>query len=257
MARTIHLQPLSKLTKKDVINILNSFDISGEIIDNGNRNTIKIIDVAGLPYNIKAFKVPNFINKIVYRFFRKSKAERSFLYANKLLELGINTPQPEAYVTYQSALFFGRSYYISTHLNYDFTIRKLIDDPEFENYETIVREFTKFTFKLHEKGVKFLDHSPGNTLIKKELESYKFYLVDLNRMKFKEMSFEERMQNFARLSSKDVMLDIMSNEYSKLINKPESLVKERMSYYSNAFRTKFKKKQNFKKKYFFWRHNKN
>ena len=110
---------------------------------------------------------------------------------------------------------------------------------------------------MHEKGIHFLDHSPGNTLIKKTDSGYDFYLVDLNRMNFKTLTYDERLANFARLSPKDYMLDIISDEYAKLINKPHEEVKERMYFFSKKFSSGFKKKEAFKKKYYFWRKKKN
>jgi len=257
MAEKVIIHKNSSLKTKAVKEALNRFNNEGELIGTGYRNVIKILEIDGVKYNIKAFKVPNVINKIVYRFFRKSKAERSFLYAEKLLNNGILTPSPEAYVEYFSLFVFGKSYYISKQLDYDFTIRKLIDEPQCEDYDSILRQFTQFTFGLHEKGIHFLDHSPGNTLIKKENNGYRFYLVDLNRMEFKTLSDDERFANFARLSPKDYMLDIISEEYAKLINRPHEEVRERMYHFSEKFSSGFKKKEAFKKKYYFWRKKKN
>lgn len=253
MSVTIKIHKNSALTKEKLMTAIEKFDQTDELIGNGYRNIIKIVTIDGQPYNIKEFKVPNLVNKIVYRFFRKSKAERSFLYAQRLLKLDILTPSPEAFVEYKTLLIFGSSYYVSKQLDYDFTIRKLIDEPQCDDYDNILRQFTQFTFKLHDNEIHFLDHSPGNTLIKKEGNTYKFYLVDLNRMEFKTLSFNERMNNFARLSPKDYMLDIISDEYAKLINKPHAEVKERMYFFSQKFSSSFKKKEAFKKKYFFWR----
>jgi hypothetical protein len=253
MSVTIKIHPNSVLTKDKLMATIANFENEGELIGTGYRNVIKIIDIDGLLYNIKGFKVPNLVNKIVYKFFRKSKAERSFLYAEKLLASGILTPTPEAFIEFKSPFYFGRSYYISKQLDYDFTIRKLIDEPECDDYDNILRQFTQFTFQLHEKGIHFLDHSPGNTLIKKIGGDYEFYLVDLNRMDFKTLSYDERLANFARLSPKDYMLDIISDEYSKLINKPHAEVRERMYFFSQKFSSSFKKKEAFKRKYYFWR----
>ncbi len=256
MALHIKIDDNSKLTKTQVLEAIDTFEDPQKLVGVGIRNVIKIIEINGHRYNIKGFKIPNLVNKIAYRFFRSSKAERSFLYAHKLLESGILTPYPEAFVEKTSLLFFGRSYYVSKQLNYDFTIRKLIDEPDFEDYDNILRQFTKFTFDLHEKGIQFLDHSPGNTLIKQNGNSYTFYLVDLNRMAFKTLSFDERVANFARLSPTGYMLDVISDEYAKLTKTPHELVKERMYFFSQKFSTGFKKKEAFKKKYFFWRNKK-
>src|SRR5690606_12003186 len=125
----------------------------------------KLFKLEDKTLNVKSFKVPNAINKVVYRFFRKSKAQRSYEYANKLVQLGIGTPQPIAYFELPKALTFYKSYYISEHAAYDFTYRELNHDFEMESHEAILRAFTRFTFDLHQKEVHFLDHSPGNTLI--------------------------------------------------------------------------------------------
>jgi serine/threonine protein kinase len=219
----------------------------------GDRNIIKIINVDGNEINIKAFKTPNIVNKIVYRFFRKSKAERSFEYANKLLELGIGTPKPLAYFEYRSLLSFCKSFYVSEQLDCDITYRELINDFNYPDYDNILRAFTRFTYSLHEKGILFLDHSPGNTLIKKNGDNYDFYLVDLNRMNFGKLDFETRIKNFARLSKHKQMVEVMSDEYAKCIGEDYEKVFTLMWKDVQEFRAKFTRKIAFKKKFKFWK----
>tara|TARA_R110002096_G_scaffold106741_5_gene234477 strand:- start:4815 stop:5579 length:765 start_codon:yes stop_codon:yes gene_type:complete len=245
-------EDLSQNSKDEITKAVREFDtIKGGF---GKRNFIKNITIEDINLNIKSFKIPNLVNKIVYRFFRKSKARRSYEYGNKLLKLGINTPKPFAYIEYCSWFTFLNSYYISEQYNNDFTYRELIYNLENPNSEEILRAFTRFTFKLHENGINFLDHSPGNTLIKKVGNNYEFYLVDLNRMKFHAMTFEERMKNFAKLSPKDLMLDIMSDEYSKLYSgKTKEEISKTMYHYSLKFSTYYIRQEAFKKKYYFWR----
>ncbi|WP_339894264.1 lipopolysaccharide kinase InaA family protein [uncultured Algibacter sp.] len=221
----------------------------------GTRNVIKIIPINNVELNIKAFKTPNIVNQIVYKYFRKSKARRSFEYANRLLNSGINTPLPIAFFEYTNFLFFKKSFYVSEQFKYDFTIRELTRNNDYPDFENIIRQFTRFTFQLHENQINFLDHSPGNTLIKKiDEDTYDFYLVDLNRMKFMPMIFDDRMKNFAKLSPRDKILEVISNEYAKLYpNKNEKEIRERMHDFSIEFSSKYTNRENFKKKYFFWR----
>ena len=69
---------------------IESFQEEGEKLGNGDRNEIKLFKCEdGLILNIKSFKVPNLINQVAYKHLRKSKARRSFEYAQKLQELGI------------------------------------------------------------------------------------------------------------------------------------------------------------------------
>jgi len=69
----------------DIQSVLNEIYDKGEIVYQA-RNLIKSIAVADEKWNIKIFKIPHLINKVVYRYFRKSKAQRSFEYAQLLLE---------------------------------------------------------------------------------------------------------------------------------------------------------------------------
>ena len=67
---------------------IKNFDHEGKLIRD-SRNTVKVFKVDDLYINIKRFKRPNFINQLVYSFFRSTKARRSFFYANKLLDLSL------------------------------------------------------------------------------------------------------------------------------------------------------------------------
>ena len=241
-----------KSFNKDLEDFVLSFDSNGEYYQN-TRNKLKLFNLNNLTINVKAFRVPNIFNQIAYKFFRKSKAQRSFEYANKLIAMGIGTPQPIAYFEFTTPFLFKKSYYISEHLEYDLTYRELTTNFDYPDYENILRAFTRFTFELHEKNIHFLDHSPGNTLIKKNKDHYDFYLVDLNRMKFKPMDFKTRIKNFSRLTIHKSMVEIMSDEYAKLSNEDYSKVFDLMWSYTENFQIKYHGKKRLIKKLIFWK----
>jgi hypothetical protein len=247
--------PSFKTSNNQIINCINEFDNEGILFGDGQRNKIKLFDLDGKTINIKSFKIPNLINQIAYKYFRKSKARRSYEYANRLIENGIGTPQSIAYAENFKLLGLEKSFYISEHLQAELTFRELVLQPYYPDHENILRQFTRFTFDLHQKGIEFLDHSPGNTLIKKGTEgNYHFYLVDLNRMNFHDvMDFDSRMRNFNRLTPKTEMLAIMSDEYAKLYSKKYDEVFAKMCFYTNDFQMKFHRKIARKKKLLFWR----
>ena len=234
--------------------ILN-FEQTGQNFVLGNRNTIKIFELASTTINIKSFKRPNYINKIIYCFFRKSKAQRSFEFASRLVAMQIGTPAPIAY--YESIGFMGLkdSFYVSEHLENVVEFREVVQNMFFEDRENVIRKFTQFCYELHEKGVEFLDHSPGNTLIKDNNDgTYSFYLVDLNRMKFHEsIDFQTRMNNLSHLTPQKEMIVIMSNEYAQLLGVNESLVFETMWKMTESFQFRYHRKKRIKKKLKFWK----
>lgn len=239
--------------KGEIVDIIHHFEERGEQLGSGVRNKIRLFDLQGMRVNVKSFKVPNAINKIAYRFFRRSKAERSYTYAETLLEKGIGTPRPIAYAEESSGTSFLKSYYVSEHLEYDLTYRELVQQSDYPQREEILRAFSRFTFDLHEKGVEFLDHSPGNTLIQINNGKYKFFLVDLNRMNFKELTFKERMKNFSRLTPKKEMIRTMASEYAPLIQRSEEEVFQKMWHYTEEFQKGFQRKKEIKKKLKFWK----
>jgi tRNA A-37 threonylcarbamoyl transferase component Bud32 len=243
-----------KTEQSELDNFILNFDTQGVQfgkIKKNTRNLIKLFDLHGKTINIKSFKIPNIVNQIVYSFFRKSKAQRSFEYAKKLSELGIGTPEPIAYYEFTSFIMFKRSFYISEHLECDLTYRELTTNFNYPDHENILRAFTKFTFDLHEKGINFLDHSPGNTLIKKTDKGYEFFLVDLNRMEFKFMDFESRIKNMSRLTTQDDLIKIMSDEYAKLYNTSYNKVYNKLWEDINTFQDKIIRKKKLKKKLLF------
>ncbi len=245
-----------KFPQDKILTLIKGFDsIDGRPLGDGKRNRIKIFNLDNEEINIKSFKVPNLINKIVYKYFRKSKARRSFEYANDLLKNEIGTPYPIAFHEEYSIFGLEKSYYVSEHLETELTFRELVTIPNYPDHENILRKFTKFSFDLHEKGIEFLDHSPGNTLIKKVGEGqYDFFLVDLNRMNFHPtMNFESRMKNLRRLTPKQEMIVIMSSEYSKWYNKSEAVIFDALWKQTTEFQKKFARKKRIKKKLKFWK----
>ena len=119
------INPKYKYLEKDILNIPSIFDKTGTIIQD-NRNVIKILEIKGLLLNVKSFKQPHFINRIAYTYFRKSKAYRSFQYANKLIENNISTPEPVAYIEIIDGLLT-KSFYISIQVNIDMEFIALRD----------------------------------------------------------------------------------------------------------------------------------
>lgn len=232
--------------KSDILDLVNDFDRSGIELGNQKRNTIKLFNIGKRKINIKSFKSPNFINSLIYDTFRKSKAQRSYEYANKLINLGVLTPLPIAYIQNSSFIRLKQSYYISEHLDYDFTFREISRDLSFDDSVNALKAFTRFTYNLHEKGINFLDHSPGNTLIKKDRSGYDFYLVDLNRMEFKQMTLLDRMKNFSRLSHSEDVVKIMSCEYAECIGESDNYIYDLMWKEIMIFRSKVNRKRKLK-----------
>ncbi len=205
------------------------------------RNELKIITEAKKDIVVKAFKVPNILRRIIYTFFRDTKAKKSYEYS---LKIGEFTPQPIGYIEFYHQKLLADSYFLAENFEYDFTIREPLLDSCFDNKEKIFREFAKFTYELHQENIYHLDYSPGNILIKKNNDHFVFKIVDINRMQFKALSLNERLKNFSKLWAKDEDLEIIVKEYAELINSDEKKCVDK----SLAYSQRHKAKKNFKKR---------
>jgi serine/threonine protein kinase len=207
------------------------------------RDRLKIIKLDGIKTVVKSFKVPHIFNRIVYTFFRKSKAYKSYHNALRLQELGISTPQPIALIEFFESGLLAESYFISEFFDYDFTIRTPLLEP-LEDRKAIFTAFAAYTYDLHQAGVWHLDYSPGNILIKRIEEGYQFSIVDINRMVFRDISPLEGCENFNKLWAFDDELEIMGREYARLSGLDESTTIAEMKHHNDAN----KRVKNFKKR---------
>lgn len=226
--------------KDFLINIKEHFQSENHTIHKA-RNEIKIITHANHEYVIKSFKIPHIINKIVYSFFRDSKAKKSYENSIKISNF---VPKPIGYIEFTKFGLLHESYFVSEHFNYDFTIREPLLDVQFKNREEIFKSFAHFSHQLHEQGILHLDYSPGNILIKEEKGNYTFKIVDINRMQFKTLSLDERLKNFSMLWAKDDDMHIMAKEYARLSSADETYCIPKAIYYSQ----KLKNFKNMKKR---------
>ena len=181
-----------------------------------SRNEVKVFKVGNFLLNVKAFRIPNPINRIVYVYLRGSKAARSFQNARKFFALDIPTPQAVGFVDFIEGGILTNSYYISIHHHYDYTLRDALKF-QVNLRDEILRQWVRFTYlKLHKNGIFHLDYSPGNTLITPNEGHYEFSIVDLNRLEFGAVNFEKGLSNFCRLEADHKALNLIGTEYALL-----------------------------------------
>jgi len=204
------------------------------------RNELKIITHAGISTVVKSFKVPHLLNRIVYTFFRDSKAKKSYEYS---LKLGDFAPTPIGYIEFFTNGLLDESYFVSKEFVYDFTIREPLLEKDFPNREAVLKAFALFTLKLHNAGIFHEDYSPGNILIKEKNGEYIFKIVDVNRMRFFKLSCEDRAKNFSKLWASDEALSIIASEYAQVYGECDEFVKKALHY-----NLQNKKIKNFKKR---------
>ena len=189
-----------------------TFAQQGEVIYE-ERNQIRTMDAKGLPVVVKRFHRPAFLNRMVYSWFRKPKAQRAYENALELFKRGISTPEPVGYVLCGDGLLT-ESYLVTlpsrfTHTFYDFR------DGKIAGKEDLIAAFARFAASLHNAGVLHKDFSPGNILYGQENGEWQFELVDINRMRFGSVSPKEGCYNLCRLWGKSDFFETLSPVYAK------------------------------------------
>lgn len=219
--------------KSFVENLPTIFSSEGELIYK-ERNILKCYTVDGYNIVVKQYKKPHFINRIAYTFFRPTKAKRSYQYALKLLELGIETPAPIAYIEEFKCGLLTYSYLFSIYEKDFSIIRDLMDGIQVE--DELLNALALYIANLHQNGVLHLDISPGNLLYKKEENEIHFTAIDINRMQFpKVITTEMRYKNFNRLSENDEVLTKISKYYASATNLDEQETIDKIKKYSAKF----------------------
>lgn len=178
------------------------------------RNEIKVIEVNGLHLNIKQYKVPFIFNRIIYSFFRPSKASRAYRYALQILERGFETPEPVAYIQTMRGGLIDICYLVTLQSPYSRNFYEF-GEGDWQARKDILKAFALHTARLHEAGIYHRDYSPGNILFDKEGGKYVFSLVDINRMDFGPVNMEKGCANFARLWGKEGMFLFLAGEYAQ------------------------------------------
>ncbi len=233
--------------KNDILKIIDNFKTSGIVVGHGNRNTVKRFPIENVEFNFKSFKQHNVINRHVYKYYRKSKARRSFEYANLLLSKNFHTPAPVGYVEFFDFWGLTSSYYISEQLENCFPLSDVLYNHEFQDREFLIRKYAELIYNLHENGIEFIDNASGNFLIKSQNGGYHFYLVDLNRMNFHTVyEKDKRLSNFSRLTSDQEIISIVSAEYARLSGIPVQYCIDKINEASERTQRKRRLKQKLK-----------
>jgi hypothetical protein len=165
------------------------------------RNTVELAEISTHTFVIKKYKVPNFFNRIAYTFFRRSKAQRAYDNALRILRCGVRTPFPVAYIETQKKRLFHTGYFISEYLNLP-TLENFAMENTNEDMQQMKLDFTDFTISLHRKGILPLDYNPKNIFYYRDKtdKKYKFALTDINRAKFGKISrYKDTMYSFEQL----------------------------------------------------------
>ena len=196
--------------------IPHQFDHLGVIIKD-NRNVIKKVTTDEGTFVIKCFKGMYFFNRLAYSLFRKSKAARSYIYSGILNERGIDTPPHVSWIDCYSRGLLTASYFVSVYYPYR-TLKEFIEEEDESKKKSLFHHLAAFAKKLHSLEIYHRDFSVGNILVIPKDDGYTFAMVDLNRIKFRRVSYKQGLQNFTTLKISSDDMNLLISEYALLSN---------------------------------------
>ena len=182
----------------------------------GGRNTVKRFPRPDTNWVVKHYKRPNLIQRIAYTFFKPSKAERAYRYAQILQERGIDTPDGIAYIELKSHGLLSDCYFISPECTDRPIFPELVETPDYDR--TLADELATFFVEMHRKGILHGDLNLSNILYRKEADGkLHFTVIDTNRSQFKDSpSRHECLHNLMRVTHRRDLLDYIVRQYAAL-----------------------------------------
>lgn len=206
------------------------------------RNRVVRLDTSEAgPINIKEFRRPHLINRVIYGNIRQSKARRAYLNACRLLEMGFLTPQPIAWVEVTSNRLMSLSYLVTRQEDTLRDVRDLAVNPL---RLRLIDAIGMLMAQLHSQGVWMKDFSAGNILwhVDHVTDQIQLFLVDINRMKFNVHSRNRLMNNFRSISNDEAVLEQLAQAYSI----HSSIPYEKVIAQANTARRRFALRQRLK-----------
>lgn len=209
----IEINPLYSSSEAFVKRLPVSFQ-EGRLIYRG-RNEVRLFEDAGREFVVKRYKKPYFHQRVFYTFFGHSKARRAFDYALRLQALGIDTPDPVAYMEETGCCgLFSVGYFVSGYVA-DGNL-KYLERLSSSDREEMVRGFAVFLAGLHVAGFLHGDLNLSNILCRCEEDGQPhFCLIDINRSLWGiRFSRSQCLNNLMRITHDRVLLEEIVRAYA-------------------------------------------
>ena len=184
------------------------------------RNQVRRFTLSdGSKLMVKQFHKPNIIQCLCYSTFWTNKAEKSFRFGIRLLQMGIDTPEPIASVVYKHFGLVKCYYFVSTEdLGADCKeVLKPEESTSLAEQAPMIDALAGFLAEIHERGFMHGDANLSNFRIHQTEAGYHFAVIDTNRSKFlsQAASYKQRIQNLSRISHERCLIEAIAQAYAR------------------------------------------
>lgn len=213
-----------------------------QILQSG-RNLVFWTEFGGQRVVVKRFSNRGAWKKMAYSF-RPSKARRSYENSMRLIDSGLQTPQPIGWREDRSGRWLETSYYVCQHVDVAHEARALANgcathsDAE-PKAELVGREIAR----MHEARILHLDLTPGNLLFLQGSpgpDPWQLHIVDNNRMRFGRVSAAHGISSLLQVEFQGELLDSLLQSYAKTRGIDTSLCRKRYSERLRRYQLKWR-----------------
>lgn len=189
----------------------------GELIYDKRNQLRRFVLPSGQIAVVKSYHHPNLFQRLCYSTFWRNKAIKSFLFGQRLLKCGIDTPTPIAAITYYKwGCLVSKYFFVSTEDNRPDCL--ILRDGNMEHPEPLIDALAHYFIKLHEAGFLHGDANLSNFLYEQQPDGkYRFAVIDTNRSRFlgRPASQQEAYQNLMRLTHVRSLLSALVRSYAR------------------------------------------
>lgn len=213
------LNPKYKHLREYIEHIDDHFEHEGHEIHR-DRNVVRTLQVDGLTLCVKRYSKNSLSNRVAIKLrMRSSRARKAYIRPLLLRERGFESPEPVAFVRYNTGIINSVSYFICLKSKYDNSMADIMSLPE-ELRDEVTKEFARYAAHLHKNGFLHRDFSPDNILFgrvdDKMGSRIRFSLIDTNSMRCgRSVSVKKGCSNFARLLGDETFFQCLADSYAE------------------------------------------
>lgn len=187
----------------------------GELLYDKRNQVRRFVMPDGMRLMVKQFKRPNLIQKLCYSTFWTNKADKSYRYGQRLLEMGLDTPEPIAAIVYRRHGMVERYYFVSAE-DEGFDCRDWLETAEPTERQHAIEALATFLLKAHRLGFLHGDTNLSNFRLHPTGNDYRLAVIDTNRSTFVggPASHEQCIRNLCRLSHERVLIEAIARAYA-------------------------------------------
>lgn len=197
-------------------NVPMRFDDDGSEVLKQKRNSVRRFVHDGMVFVVKRYKRVNWLQGLIYTFFRPTKAERAYRFAAEMRHRGIKTPHEIAYIETKERGLFSVGYFICEECKGKEVYEEVIDKQDYDH--KLVDAVIDYIVLMHSRGVLHGDLNSANFLYTKEEDGkYSLEVIDTNRSHFcdGEPTYMQCLQNLKRFTHRRDLYEYVVRGYAR------------------------------------------